>query len=329
MRGACLAALALALLLPGGTRAHESRPVYVELRERPAGQIELRWQAPLSVPAFNVPELRLPRSCTPVSAPVRLPDPGAHVRRQLQRCPQGLAGAEIRLTYPLFNPSLSALVRFEGLSGQVHTTLLTPTETGWVIPEEETPSGVAGEYGRLGVEHILFGYDHLLFLVCLLGIARTGRKILITITGFTVAHSITLALAALELVRVPIAPVEASIALSIVFVAREIIRPARNTLTYRYPVAVSMSFGLLHGFGFAAVLGEIGLPQTEIPAALLFFNLGVEVGQILFVGALLAAAALVVRLGRGSVPSLSTERIGTYAAGSLAAFWTLQRVASF
>jgi hydrogenase/urease accessory protein HupE len=188
----------------------------------------------------------------------------------------------------------------------------------------------------LGVRHILEGYDHLLFLMCLMLIARTGRRILITITGFTIAHSITLALSALGVVRVPIPAVEAAIALSIVFLAVEIVRGDPNSLTYRYPIAVSSSFGLLHGFGFAAVLGETGLPQTEIPAALLFFNLGVELGQIIFLLAVIAAYQLVRFAGRAlanydlSIDALRPlQTPAAYAVGILGSFWMIQRVATF
>ena len=331
---AAVAALALGMIALAGTaRAHESRPLYVEIRERGPERIELRWRAPLSVPAFNVPALALSDPCTPLGPRVPIPDPGAHVWRQLHRCAGGISGREVEVRYPVLNPSLSTLLRFERASGEVHTALLGPDEATWRVPERETRSRVARQYGALGAEHILGGYDHLLFLACLLLIARSWPRVLITVTGFTLAHSVTLALAALGFVRVPVAPVEAAIALSIVFVASEIARPARDTLTWRHPIAVSASFGLLHGFGFATVLNEIGLPQTEIPAALLFFNLGVEIGQILFVSALIAlfaAAALAAQRGRAHPPDpAALERVAAYATGSIAAFWLITRVASF
>ena len=169
-------------------------------------------------------------------------------------------------------------------------------------------------------------------------IAGLWRKILFTVTGFTIAHSITLALAALGVVRVPIAPVEAVIALYIVFLAVEIARKRRNTLTWRYPIAVAGSFGLLHGFGFASALKEIGLPQTELPIALLFFNLGVEVGQVVFVLAVASTAALALpRMtalsSDGSFASTAANRqivVPTaYVVGTLATYWTIERVSGF
>jgi hydrogenase/urease accessory protein HupE len=204
------------------------------------------------------------------------------------------------------------------------------------IPETESFGAVARDYLSLGVQHILEGYDHLLFLVCLLLIAGTGRRIVITVTGFTIAHSITLVLSTLGVVRVPVPPVEAAIALSIVFLAVEIVRGNRDALTYRYPIAVASAFGLLHGFGFAAVLGETGLPQTEIPTALLFFNVGVEIGQLLFIGAVIGVYQLVRVTGTAMLDrdfSLDALRPlqtpAAYAVGILASFWLVERVASF
>ena len=208
----------------------------------------------------------------------------------------------------------------------------------WRVPDKESTASVAKQHLVLGIDHILKGYDHLLFVACLMFIAGTWRRILVTITGFTVAHSITLALAALDVVRVPVPPVEATIALSIVFLATEIARDRRDTLTWRFPIAVSGSFGLLHGFGFASVLGEIGLPQTEVPVALLFFNIGVEVGQVLFVAALIVAIFALNKLYIASRMKTSDAgdptiqrfaRPAAYVIGVLAAYWTIERISGF
>jgi hydrogenase/urease accessory protein HupE len=176
-----------------------------------------------------------------------------------------------------------------------------------------------------------------LFVACLLLIARTARKVLITITGFTVAHSITLALSALDLVRIPTPPVEAAIALSVVFLAWEIVKNDEEQLTFRYPVAVSTSFGLLHGFGFAAVLRDIGLPQTELPTALLFFNIGVEIGQILFLLALLVAFYITRPLLKRLLSLSHDHEVhwetlttpAAYIIGAFASYWLIDRVSSF
>jgi len=327
-----LALLALTMRAPS-VRAHESRPLYIEVSETEPLVFSIQWKIPPSVDVRNAPEVTMGDGCKPVTGP------GigrGSVRRQTYRCDADPAGSALRVVYPAFNPSVSSLVRIVRLSGETHSILASPRQTEVSIPEKESFGAVARDYLWLGVQHILGGYDHLLFLVCLMLIAGTGRRILITITGFTIAHSVTLVLSALGVVHVPIPPVEAAIALSIVFLAVEIVRGDPKSLTYRYPIAVSSSFGLLHGFGFAAVLGETGLPQTEITTALLFFNVGVEVGQIVFVVAVLAIYRAIRHVGsafldRGSsiagLRSLQTP--AAYAVGMLAAFWLIERIASF
>lgn len=315
-------------------RAHESRPLYVEVTEKEPLMFSVQWKIPPTVDTRNAPDITMSEACESAS-----PGDGrgaGSVRRRTYRCTSDPAGTALGIAYPAFNPSVSTLVRVSRLSGQKHSILASPEQVEVVIPESESFGAVARDYLRLGVQHILEGYDHLLFLVCLLLIAGTGRRILITITGFTLAHSITLALSALGVVRVPVPAVEAAIALSIVFLAVEIVRGDRNSLTYRYPIAVSSSFGLLHGFGFAAVLGETGLPQTEIPAALLFFNIGVELGQIIFVAAVILFYQLVRFLGSALLDrDLSIDALrplqapAAYAVGILASFWMIERVAGF
>ena len=312
--------------------AHESRPLYVEVTEREPLVFSVQWKIPPSVDVRNAPEISMPKGCVPAAEDGER----GSVRRQTYRCETDPAGTALLVRYPAFNPSVATLVRVSRLSGEKHSVLASPDESEVIIPEQESFGAVARDYLSLGVQHILQGYDHLLFLVCLLLIAGTGRRILITITGFTLAHSITLALSALGLVRVPVPPVEAAIALSIVFLAVEIVRGDPSSLTYRYPIAVSSSFGLLHGFGFAAVLGETGLPQTEIPSALLFFNLGVEVGQLLFVAAVVATYQLGRLLWRRvtdrewSIPGMRRLRIfAAYSVGILATSWLIQRIAGF
>jgi HupE/UreJ protein len=311
--------------------AHESRPIYIEITETAPQQYALQWKTPPSVPLFNVPTVALPETCDPRSAPAEFIGPDGLVRRVTYRCPQGLAGERVSITYPGPNPSVSSLVRFTTVKGEHHTAVLGPQESGWSVPEAETTSGVARQYTRLGIEHIWSGFDHLLFLMCLLWIAGTWRRIVITITGFTLAHSLTLALSALQIVRVPVPPVEASIALTIVFVAAEIAKGPRDSLTWHYPIAVSSSFGLLHGFGFAAALAEVGLPQTELVTGLLFFNLGVEIGQILFAGAVLAVMAglrrmTAARIG-GALEATAFRTVASYSVGALAVFWLIDRAA--
>jgi len=191
---------------------------------------------------------------------------------------------------------------------------------------------VVRTYTILGVEHILAGFDHLLFVLALVLLVQ-GTRLLITITAFTAAHSLTLAGATLGWVHVPGPPVEASIALSILFVASEIVhtRQGRFSVTQRYPWVVAFTFGLLHGFGFAGALAEVGLPESSIPIALLFFNVGVEIGQLVFVGIVWSVIALGWRAAqrlRWSQPAW-LWRIAPYAIGGLAGFWLVERIAAF
>jgi len=194
-------------------------------------------------------------------------------------------------------------------------------------------TNLIGTYTILGIEHILSGFDHLLFVLALVLLVHGTRRLLVTITAFTAAHSLTLAGATLGWVQVPGPPVEASIALSIVFVASEIVhaRQGRYSVTQQYPWVVAFTFGLLHGFGFAGALAEVGLPQSSIPIALLFFNVGVEIGQVLFVGAVLTVIAVGWRAGTRLrlSPPVWLWRIAPYAIGTLASFWLVERVAAF
>ncbi|KGJ99587.1 HupE/UreJ family protein [Thalassotalea sp. ND16A] len=241
----------------------------------------------------------------------------------------GLVGLEVIID-GIEGSTGDVLLRVIDRQQQTLTTVLNVERPGYVIDSISSMTAVetALTYIELGIEHILIGLDHLLFVACLVYISGTRRKLFFTITGFTVAHSITLFLAASGLFVIPIEPVEAVIALSIIFLAWEIAKNRKQSLSLRYPVLVSSSFGLLHGFGFAAVLTEIGLPQQEKLLALLSFNIGVELGQILFVLALfilMASAAMFVK-------SLSLEKLRmpvSYLCGTTATFWMIERLSAF
>lgn len=318
-------------------RGDDSQPLYIELIERSIPdekeqtQYQLQWRLPASTKINNAPVITLPTQCRPGDEVVN--SPPSTVQRRFYQCDSSLAGSYIEIAYPRYNPSMSSIIKYHSLSGEQHTRLLSPAETRWQIPRAEIKSRIVKDYAAIGIQHIWAGTDHLLFLLCLLWIAGSPRRVLITITGFTVAHSVTLTLSALQLVRLPVPPIEAVIALSIVFLATEIVKNNPQTLTWRYPIAVSSSFGLLHGFGFAAALAEIGLPQTELFTGLLFFNIGVEIGQIIFVGGALLLFYLVKQY---IVPCNSTRRLTeparivcSYSIGSLAVFWLVERTASF
>jgi hydrogenase/urease accessory protein HupE len=318
--------LLLLFVTPGW--AHEVRPAYLELHEIHKGEFQVMWKVPMRgdrrlalTPAFS--------GRTHNSAPmVTVERNGAAVQTWRVMADDPLRGQSVRIV-GLEGTMTDTLVRLEFTDGTNWVKRLTPAEPSAVIPAQPHGWSVAGEYFGLGVEHILLGIDHLLFVLALLLITRGGWALVKTVTAFTVAHSITLVAATLGLVHVAVAPVEAIIALSIVFVATEIVhsRRGQNGITARAPWVVAFIFGLLHGFGFAGALSEVGLPQGHIPLALLFFNIGVEVGQLIFVTAVLSVIALgrSVRIGYPRWLPL----VPAYAIGTLAMFWVMQRVATF
>ena len=325
------------MLAAAAVQAHDARPNYVQVTETELNTFSVLWKVPASMPGGALPYPTLPEGCLADRQPTWQLTGAEYLGQQVFRCDAGLSGRIVGIEFPTINPSLSTLYKIRLANGEEHLRILKPSETEWTVPDEENRFAVATEYTWLGVEHIWIGIDHLLFVACLLFIARTPRRLLITITGFTVAHSITLVLSALDLVRIPTPPVEAMIALSVVFMAWEIAKGNKNSLTYRFPVAVAGSFGLLHGFGFAAVLRDIGLPQTELPTALLFFNVGVEIGQILFVLALLvgffvlrpAFVRLLRSAGDNDVHWSSLTTPASYVIGSVASYWMIDRIAGF
>jgi hydrogenase/urease accessory protein HupE len=318
--------------------AHEVRPSYLELVQIDATTYQTLWKVPakgnLRIGLYVVFE----EDVVDVSNPIEGFSGGSYTKRWQISHSKALINTRITIK-GLQSSFTEALVRIERLDGTVQVSRLMP-EKPWLIVEE-TPSAfnVAKTYTGLGIKHILLGFDHLLFLLCLLFIAGSGKRILITITGFTLAHSLTLVLSALNIVNLSIAPVEAIIALSIVFLATEIAKGRRNTLTWRYPVAVSASFGLLHGFGFAAVLNEIGLPQTELATGLLFFNVGVEIGQLLFIFlvmvlfkatvSLLTKVKAVNGFNYTNMPLFLLQKPTAYTIGILASYWLVERSISF
>jgi hydrogenase/urease accessory protein HupE len=318
--------LALLTYLPCAY-AHEMRPAYLELTEQGPGDFSVLWKTPMVgdarlalTPEFSGDVQQL----TPVMT--RMPV-GAAVQTWTMRAP-ALRGQTLHI-HGIESTMTEALVRFSYADGTTWTQLLTPQQPSAVIPAQQSGWSVAGEYLKMGVGHILLGIDHLLFVLALLLIVAGWKRLLATITAFTAAHSITLAAATLGFVHVPQAPVEALIALSIVFVATEILhtRQGRAGIAARAPWIVAFTFGLLHGFGFAGALSEIGLPQGHIPLALLFFNVGVELGQLLFIA---AALSFIVLLQRVRIPFPRwSQFVAPYAIGSVAMFWVIQRVAAF
>ena len=312
--------LLVAALLPvQGARAHEVRPGFLELRATAANVFLMTWKVPaLGVYRLGI-EPRLPASCHLIGQPTTVQAGGAFIEYGRVSCARALEGQRIAIDR-LDGTLTDVLVRIENADGSVRTARLTPSNPSFVVPEAPGPMMVLRAYVGLGVEHILFGIDHLLFVLCLILLVRSLRQLLATITAFTLAHSITLAAATLGFIRVPTAPVEATIALSIVFLASELVRDEgrRGVVARYYPWLVAFSFGLLHGLGFAGALAEVGLPQGEIPLALFAFNVGVELGQLAFVAAVLTLLRL-VRLLPLRLPAWGHGAAG-YAIGSLASF---------
>jgi hydrogenase/urease accessory protein HupE len=315
------------LLAVSVASAHESRPAYLEVKESSAGQFSLLWRTPV-LAGMRLPiALKLPDDVKNLREPSvqELADSFLE-RRWIDAGPNGLAGQ--RIEFPGLQGTITdVLVRVEMLDGRSWTTIVHPSQPWVEITAAQTRLEVMGTFIVQGIRHILFGADHMLFVLGLLLIVKDRWMLLKTITAFTVAHSITLAIATLGYAEAPVLPLNAAIALSILFLGPEIVRSWRGetSFTIRHPWVVAFAFGLLHGFGFASALISAGLPKAELPVALLSFNVGVEIGQLSFVALILslerAFRILEVRWPRWA------EALPGYTVGSLGAFWTVQRLA--
>jgi hypothetical protein len=324
LRALLLAAMAL---MPLASFAHEARPAYLEMKETAPGQYSVLFRTPV-LAGMRLPlALQMPDGVTNVKPPMvdELADSLVE-RRWIDAGPNGLSGKRIEIT-GLQLTITDALVRVELLDGRTIQAIARPSQPWVEIAASQSRWEVMGTYVVEGLRHILFGADHLLFVLGLLLIVRSGWMLVKTITAFTVAHSITLAVATLGYATAPALPLNAAIALSILFLGPEIVRVWRGetSFTIRHPWVVAFAFGLLHGFGFASAMTSAGLPRQELPLALLSFNVGVEVGQLAFVGLILAMErsfrVLEVRWPRWM------QALPGYTVGTLGAFWTIQRVA--
>jgi hydrogenase/urease accessory protein HupE len=315
------------------THADVFRPAYLELRE--AGQdasgtvlYDVMWKRPTLGDSRLAIQIRFPQGTTQVTAPQGVFNDTAYIERWRISRAGGLTGQTLTID-GIVGGITDVMVRIERQDGTSQVERLLPQSPQFTVLAATGTAEVAWSYLVLGVEHILGGIDHLLFVLALLLIVRGGQRILMTITAFTVAHSITLVSATLGWMHVPGPPVEAMIALSIVFVAAEIVRGLRGRpgLTASAPWIVAFSFGLLHGFGFAGALAQVGLPQKAVPLALLTFNVGVEVGQLMFVALAVGVRAAMSRL---PAPKQAWMSFATpYAIGCVAMFWMIERVAAF
>jgi len=325
-----LKAIAALLLACLGCAAHADvfRPAYLELREAGEGRYDVMWKVPAQGDARLAVEVVFPPGTTQVTPPRGLTSGGARVERWQVGRRGGLAGQTVAID-GIAGGVTDVIVRVERADGTSQVERLLPQQPQFIVKDSTGTAQIAWSYLVLGVGHILGGVDHLLFVLALLLIVRGSRRIVATITAFTLAHSLTLAAATLGWVQVAGPPVEAMIALSIVFVAAEVVQGLRGRpgLTARAPWVVAFSFGLLHGFGFAGALAEVGLPQTAIPVALLFFNVGVEVGQLIFVAAVLTTRTL-LRRGLTRLPAWAAS-VPPYVIGTVAMFWVIERVGAF
>ncbi|HET9233566.1 MAG TPA: HupE/UreJ family protein [Candidatus Eisenbacteria bacterium] len=329
IRLASVLLIALLLLPTCPTFAHEVRPAYLELRETSPGTYDALWKVPARGDLRLALRLVWPEGVRHAKPPSAILDGGAYLERSRIVQEGGLEGESIRVA-GLESTITDVLVRVERRDGSTQVTRLTPDRPFFTVESSPGRLEVARTYLVLGAEHIWLGIDHLLFVLSLLLLVRGWGRLVKTVTAFTVAHSITLTAATLGLVQIPGSPVEAVIALSIVLVAVEIVREKRGQpgTASRWPWMVSFAFGLLHGFGFAGALHEIGLPQTAISIALGFFNVGVELGQLVFI-----TAVLLLSRGVGHVAERVAKTTwrpgwkiaGAYGIGSIAAFWFVER----
>lgn len=342
MNAGALFLIALSLMFSGAAQADEFQPLTVRISQS-MGSAEqgyiyrVETRVPNDQRIRSTPLARLPATCEQLSERLaRLPDQSLR-RTESYRCPQSLHGASIALEFGGPNPGISTLISVE-LEDNTASTALPAHQYAWTIPDKLSSPEVASQYAGLGFKHLLTGFDHLLFVACLLFICLgRWRKLVVTITAFTIAHSLSLGLNAFGMLALNVRAVEAIIALSIVYLASDIIRHtlkeagSPDSLSYRHPATVAGAFGLLHGLGFANILNEFGLPQGEKLIALFSFNIGIEIGQLVFIAALLLVASLAKRLIK---PLSSTSAFrgtalsSSYLVGTIAMFWTIERIAN-
>ena len=316
-------------LLSSAALADDSQPGFLEFKETTANRYSVLWRTPKVKGKRSGLLLKLPKEIRNLTPPTMRELSDSWIERRLiETDANGLIGKRIEIG-GLKSSTTQVLARFEFANGEASTTLLKPVQPWMIVKGPRSAAQVTWDYTILGFEHILGGFDHLLFVLALLLIVSGTRRLLIAITSFTVAHSLTLAAATLGLVWVPGPPVEATIALSILFLASELVKINRGkrSLTASYPWIVAFGFGLLHGLGFAGALADVGLPQHEIPVALLMFNVGVELGQLVFVAAVLATMLVINRL-RINLPVWS-QQMPAYCIGGISAFWFVERVVGF
>lgn len=304
--------------------AHEVRPAYFSVTQMNDSTFQVVWKIPAM--GSSIPKIYpvLPDNWEILDVQSNLL-PGNLRRTYTIKISDGIEGS--KLFFDGLNKTLiDVLVSIKKSDGIQYSAMVKPSNPTFNVPLKPDRFSTIKTYLTLGVEHILFGIDHLLFVLALLLITKGFRRLVKTITAFTIAHSITLSLAALGVVGLPSAPVEAVIALSIVFLAVELMHyyKGRQGLTVRYPWVVAFTFGLLHGFGFARALVDVGLHQVDIPWALLFFNVGVELGQLAFI---IMVMGIIWVLGKTKITGLIwLKKVPPYVIGSMASYWLIERI---
>jgi hypothetical protein len=328
-------ALLVLVLFSSTALAHKLAPSLLTIQETAPNQFDLHWKTPRTLPTSERIELYLPNHCADLDERQPLPDPVGIVFEWRVDCgDQGLVDSVVRVSGLAGNQS-AAVVKIDLLDGRAYRQLLNGSQPEFLVPERVERGAVIRDYAQLGAEHILSGIDHLFFVWALI-LMLPRRKLLIAITAFTLGHSVTLALAALALVRVPQELTEFFIALSIFVLAAEMAKNKMKQETLDNPVGlvqkhafwICVVFGLLHGLGFAGALRDIGLPQEEVLVALLMFNVGVEMGQLLFLSCVIAMGAGMVVIARSGFPVIAPERwrwLPIYLIGSGSAYWCIER----
>lgn len=315
---------AIAALFCEAAYSHEVRPAYLSLKEEAPNEFSVLFKTPMQGNARLALSALFSGKIETVTPIISHPTGDAMVQTWRMRTLEPLPGQNVVID-GLQNSMTDALVHVVFANGDSWTARLTPSEPSAAIPASQSAWAVFVTYVRHGIEHIAFGFDHLLFVTGLMLIVRDWRKLVKAITAFTAAHSITLSCATLGWLTLPSRPVEAMIAISIVMVAAEVVRMERGLLSLAIvrPWMVAFVFGLLHGFGFAGALVELGLPQGDIPLALLAFNIGVELGQLAFIAVLLTAVCSLMRFVM--IPRQAIVA-SAYAIGIIAAFWSVLRL---
>ena len=328
MSRACVVVFAFALFgFVGQASAHPLAPSVLSLEQAEDGAVTMRWRAPMKRPTGQFLRPRVPEGCevaVPMQREVDEEEIAVTEVTGLRCTPPSLEGVVVGVD-GLEDSSVNVVVRLVRASGEVHHAILDTGRPALTVGTPETESRSFVEYLKLGVEHLLTGWDHLTFVIGLLILFGWHRRLIAAVTAFTLGHSLTLALSVFGIVSVPQALVEALIALTIVVLALEI-QFGREGPVYRHPWTLPGLLGLLHGLGFASVLFDAGLPSEEIPLALLGFNLGIELGQLVVIAIAWVAFMAVRRL----IPASLRENraVPAYIIGSLAAFWTIERTLS-